>query len=312
MKPIANEKGASSASLIPTLMSSPFLELFEIEIAFPLEEFNQNNCTGTSMRSLSIPDSFNPSANFSRPTLDDDRFVIDQAYVSRASSTSDYLNWQFEVGGHVAVAYSVVGENSVADDELDSAADELTSPSISFEDNRHSHGNALDNADVGNIQTSASNHTIDLQANSNDVSRISLNGWNSAVTFGESERTGEYKRLVLAPRSLPPPLPPFKGGVDEAKPSKQKPWKQNRKAPEEDYSETQPRNMFDSLESFDDDDDENGDDEDVAFYDERKISPVSDAAIDNEWTWSCSYCTFINDSSKGPRICVMCENISPF
>jgi hypothetical protein len=124
------------------------------------------------------------------------------------------------------------------------------------------------------------------------------------------QRAGEgYRRLQLAPRTLPPPLPPLVPAppkVNHKPPHSQA--KKLDKHSEDAKLGARPHtgNMFNSLGY-------SGDDSSEEEYAESKAvqQDVHTVDFDDTLPWTCVHCTFINSpSSDAARICIMCENMS--
>ena len=290
VKPMSAAKSTPSSSLITLLMSQPFLELFEIDAAFPLEEYiSHSSFSEGFIRAPGISSVSLPSESHSTDNRD---FVIDQAYISRPSASTDYLNWQFEVGGQVAVAYAINTEDSVGREGSLTEWDIFCSRVPESTEDTHP-------TSVISTSNSTYDHIafgVERDAHTDRQRSIA----STSGAFGGNGGSGEYKRLVLTPRTLPPPLPP----VQSTKP-RATAWSTPRKAVKADEkSEPKAGNMFDSLGSSDDDDDDNSDQVvDTA-------APVSDSRSHFETEWTCAHCTFINQNDNGPRICIMCENFT--
>ena len=292
MKPVFAEKSTASSSLITILISQPFLDLFEIDVAFPLENYvNVSEIYSEGFVGASGTSPVPWQSGSLSPSHPD--FIIDQAYVSRAPASTDYMNWQFEVGGQVAVAYAVQADDP---EEREDRYAEWEDLSCSVSENTEvTHPTAgadyTTNSTYGGIVP-----VVGPEARPEGEGLLGLN----SGSFDECGRSNRYRRLVLTPRTLPPPLPP----VQNTKP-RASAWTNPRKAVKADEkAEPKAGNMFDSLVSSDDESDDMNQSEEKAPSVAFALRPQ----LETEWT--CAHCTFINRVDNGQRICIMCENFA--
>jgi hypothetical protein len=289
----AKSNSQTLATTTAVLMGRAFLDLFEIECGFAVDDYlslshghivsspgsvaqAETRPTQAEWQRVQQRGSANNLASLGAAfesggrSTDVGNIVVDSRHVKRPKEDSSYLDWQFKVGGQVSVAYAVC-EDEEEDDSLLQEAEAFVSRDHWAEEEEKSDESAI--AEERKMEESP--HLVKeqrLSLCSSDENWVSLEGVFTDDKAGEndvdkyfpSRGAGEYKRLVLDPRSgsLPPPLPallpPTRLPMKITKPSAV-----NNNASGKEVVEQKKKNMFDSL---DNDDEDSLEDEEKAVH----------------------------------------------